>query len=129
MIGKMCVYTRTHQNIQFIQKGVAEVVKVLSIRNSLIQLMSTILAYQSPSKTDILLQMDLVQMHSFLSELCKQRDMNINLNCHCHDLQAIGLRCIKRYSVTSVLMQVFNGFIFFEIFLQGLFVQILFMQA
>ena len=78
-------------------------------------------------------------MHTFLSELCKQRDMNINLNRHCHDLQAIGLRCIKRYSVTSVLMQVFqwkifflpedNGFIFFEIFLQGIFVQILFMQA
>ena len=78
-------------------------------------------------------------MHSILIEFCTQRDIGIKLNCHCHDLQATGLRCIKRYSVTSVLMQVFqwkylflpeyNGFIFFEIFLQGIFAQILFMEA
>ena len=43
----MCVYIIIYQNVQFIQKGVAEVVKVLSIRNFLIQLMSTIVAYQN----------------------------------------------------------------------------------
>ena len=40
--------------------------------------MSTVLTHQNPSRTDIVLQMDLFQMYSLFIKFCNQRHMDMN---------------------------------------------------